>query len=100
MTIDLDQNSLKIVKDILKRNLDSHVKVYVFGSRAVGEAEKYSDLDIAIEAGNPLSIRSISSLRSDFEYSDLDIRVDVVDLNGISDTFKNVIRQTLIPLEF
>jgi predicted nucleotidyltransferase len=100
MTIDLEQNSLKMVKDILQKNLDSNVKVYVFGSRVTGKAGKYSDLDIAIDAGCPLSIRSLSSLRGDFEYSDLDIRVDIVDLNGISDAFKNVIGQTLIPLAF
>lgn len=54
-------------------------QVWAFGSRARGEARPYSDLDLLIDQGRPLSLREQAALAQAFDASDLPFRVDVVD---------------------
>ena len=60
------------------------VKVYLFGSRARGDARKTSDVDIAIEAVHPIKSTLISQLRLEIEESSIPYRVDIVDLSTAS----------------
>jgi predicted nucleotidyltransferase len=54
-------------------------KIYLFGSRARGEASAFSDIDIAIESTYPIDDR-LSSLRDTIENSNIPWKVDLVDL--------------------
>lgn len=48
-------NELELIKSIINQNLDpTKFKVFIFGSRAMGQQFKYSDYDIGIE-GKPLT---------------------------------------------
>jgi uncharacterized protein len=49
--IDLAPNHRRLVLNILRANLLQNTKVWVFGSRMTGRARRYSDLDLAIDAG-------------------------------------------------
>ena len=64
--------------------------LYIFGSRARGDAKKYSDIDIAIKSKD-LTPQITEKLKYIFENSTLPYEVDIVDLNNISENFKNII---------
>jgi len=54
--------------------------IYLFGSRARGDAGAYSDIDIAIESHR--SVKGIlSQLRAEIEQSLLPYKVDLIDLS-------------------
>jgi predicted nucleotidyltransferase len=52
----LPANHRQQVLTILAANLPRDATVWVFGSRATGRARRYSDLDLAIDAGRPLTL--------------------------------------------
>ncbi len=94
--IDLDEKYINFLKQIISSYLDDY-KLYMFGSRVNGNARKYSDIDIAIKS-NKLTSSIKSQIELDFENSTLPYEVDVVDLNTISDDFKNLIKNTLVEI--
>ena len=94
--IDLDEKYINFLKKIISCYLDDY-KLYMFGSRVNGNARKYSDIDIAIKS-DKLTSSIKSKIESDFENSTLPYEVDVVDLNTISDDFKNLIKNTLVEI--
>lgn len=72
---------------MLKRHVPG-ASVWAFGSRVKGTAHKFSDLDIAIDAGRPLGLATLALLEQDLADSDLPIKVDVVDLAAVSPAFR------------
>ena len=93
MALQLEENDLKIAKKLLKMELEgTNSKVYIFGSRADGTAKKFSDLDLAIDFnGQKMPTKIKYELENFFEASNISIRVDIVDLNSISENFKKII---------
>lgn len=89
---------LSIVKEILRKHLPTGATVWIFGSRAGGRIKKFSDLDLVIDAEKPLSSKIFADLEYDFEESDLPYKVDIVDWNSISDSFKECIKENRILL--
>ena len=61
----------------------------MFGSRATGGAQRYSDLDLAIDAGRRLTLDELAILGEAFGDSDLPFKVDVVDWHSISEAFRD-----------
>ena len=80
----------QIVREILK---EETVTVYLFGSWARGNPTSLSDIDIAIQAHTPLPPGSLARLRERLEESRVPYRVDVVDMDNVSLTFKQRIDQ-------
>jgi len=97
MAVQLEEKDLKTAKKLLKMELEgTNSKVYVFGSRADGTARKFSDLDLAIDFNGQKMPDSIKyELENFFEVSNISIRVDIVDLNAISENFKKIISPDL-----
>jgi predicted nucleotidyltransferase len=93
MALQLEEKDLKIAKKLLKMELEgTNSKVYVFGSRAEGTAQKFSDLDLAIDFNGQKMPEGIKfELENFFEASNISMRVDIVDLNAISENFKKII---------
>src|SRR5258708_4134182 len=89
--IDLSPEHRRLVLDLLAEQLPVSAQVWVFGSRATGRARRYSDLDLAIDAGRPLSLDETAILREAFEDSDLPYKVDLVDWHAISGSFREII---------
>lgn len=56
-------------------------KIYLFGSRAWGNARPLSDIDIAIDEGQKITIGRIGEARGMFEGSNIPLKIDVVDLH-------------------
>ena len=96
--IDLSAVHRRLVLQILRANLPPATQVWVFGSRATGRARRYSDLDLAIDAGRPLTLDESASLADAFSESDLSYRVDVVDWHAIDDRFRGIIANDRVPL--
>ena len=96
--IDLSADDRQLVCKILVTHLPPAAKVWVFGSRATGRARRYSDLDLAVDAGRPLTLDETAILAEAFSDSDLPYRIDIVDWHAIDPGFRKVIAKTRIPL--
>lgn len=98
--LNIDQDSFNLVLSILKEYLNGNFKVYAFGSRIKNRARKFSDLDLAISLTNDenVDVNLIYSLKSEFEESDLEWEVDIVDLNQITQNFKQIILKDCIQI--
>lgn len=95
--LDLTNSDLRIVHGILARTAPG-VNVLVFGSRVKGNAKKFSDLDLALDAGSPIDWSVIGELKLALSESDLPIKVDVIDLNDVSERFREMVLRQAIPL--
>jgi len=94
--IDLEPEHLVEVQSILRAHLPVHTQVWVFGSRATGKAHRGSDLDLAIDLGQPLPRETESALQFAFEDSNLPWKVNLVDMQRIQGIFRrNVERDRL-----
>ena len=96
--IDLPADHRRLVLDILGANLPLGAKTWVFGSRASGRARHYSDLDLAIDAGRPMTLDELARLTEAFRDSDLPYRVDLVDWHEIDDRWRQTIAAERIAL--
>src|SRR5205823_8281589 len=56
-----------------------------------GRSRRYSDLDLAIDAGRPVTLDELAQLAEAFRESDLPYKVDIVDWRSIDDRFRQMI---------
>lgn len=100
--INLEEKYLNQVKEILFKNLkNTNIKVFAFGSRTKQNYRQYSDLDLALKMGDKIiDSKILMNLKYDFEESLIPIRVDVLDLNDISESFKKCIEKDLTELDY
>ena len=96
--VDIRPDQLEIVQDILLKHLPADVKVWVFGSRANWTTKDSSDLDLALEGESKLSHKVLGALKDAFEDSALPYTVDVVDLNRIGDSFRQIVESQRVLL--
>ena len=94
--VDITPEQYQIINDILNQHLPTTCKVWAFGSRVKHTAQKFSDLDLALEAGTKLDYSIITQLNRSFEASRLPYKVDVVDLNSVEPYFRQIINQQKI----
>ena len=66
-------------------------KIYLYGSRARGDFREYSDIDLAIDAGKESKRLNIGEAKSVMENLSMPYKVDIVDLNHISEHMHQVI---------
>ena len=96
--VDIRPDHLEIVQGILREHLPVDVKVWVFGSRTNWTTKDSSDLDLALDGENKLSHKLLGALKGAFEDSTLPYTVDVVDLNQIGDSFRQIVESHRAPL--
>ena len=98
--VDIRPDHLEVVQDILLTHLPAGFKVWVFGSRANWTTKDSSDLDLAVEGAARLDHKAMVELAIAFEESNLPYTVDVVDLNAVSNAFKQIVedQKVLLPL--
>lgn len=99
-TIDIRDCDLAIVKKILNDCLPKNSKIWVFGSRAKFTTKRASDLDLAIDVGKPLTIKESCMLSDAFDESDLPYKVDVVDMQTVSEGFRSYIERDRVVLDW
>ncbi|GBU24684.1 hypothetical protein R83H12_01318 [Fibrobacteria bacterium R8-3-H12] len=88
--ISIQEKHLDMLKHILNLHIPNH-EIRAFGSRVKGTNRKYSDLDLAIVGNGKLDNRSLWKLKNALMESRLPFRVDVLDYNAISESFRKII---------
>lgn len=68
---------------------DEDVRIFLFGSRAREDNTSTSDVDIGIIHGSDFKKGKISLLREYLEESNVPYHVEIVDLNDVSEKFRN-----------
>src|SRR3989338_4210993 len=68
-----------------------HIKIFAFGSRVKGTARKYSDFDLALDAGHPLDLSVLIKIKNTLSETDLPMVIDVVDYCSLSPEFKALV---------
>jgi uncharacterized protein len=94
----LSADQRRLVLRILRAHLPDGAEAWVFGSRAAGRARRYSDLDLAIDAGRALTLDEEARLAEAFRDSNLPYRVDLIDWHGIDKGFRKLIAAQRIRL--
>ena len=85
----------KLIKAILYHY--PQAKIYLFGSWATGKNKPFSDIDIAIDIGEKIPLREMSRMAITIDNLDLHNMVDIIDINNISDEFKeNILRERIV----
>ncbi|MEN9773375.1 MAG: hypothetical protein RL322_445 [Pseudomonadota bacterium] len=90
--IEIEPEHWVIVHDTLQKYVPQY-EVWAFGSRARGQAKKFSDLDLAIMTDRPLTLDVSAGLRDEFSESDLPWKVDTVDWACTSESFRAIIER-------
>ena len=72
-------------------------EVYLFGSRARGDEEEGSDADLAI-SGTEIDRCDLSLIREQWEYSNIPMMLDLVDLKDINSALTEQIEKEKILL--
>ncbi len=86
--------TLDQVRALVMRSLGARrAAVYLFGSWASGRRHRVSDIDVAIEAAEPLGPGLLARLREALEESTIPYRVDVVDLADADPAFRERVRR-------
>ena len=76
---------------VLEAFLDYDADVFLFGSRASGEAEKRSDYDVAYWADHDPSASQLARLRENLEELPIPAHVDIVDFKSVPDEFMRLV---------
>lgn len=76
-----------------------HARIYAFGSRVAGKARKYSDLDLALDNGDPISLSLVIKIKEALSETDIPMVIDIIDYRSISQDFKTVVDQQKIELK-
>ncbi len=82
------------IRDIVMEGLGGRrAKVYLFGSRARGDARRWSDVDVAVLPLEPLPPRMLGDIREALEESHVPYTVDVVDLSSADAAFREAVER-------
>lgn len=83
---------LTLVQSILREKVPG-CSVWAFGSRVLGTARPYSDLDLVLLTDKPLDWGVLFHLKEAFAESDLPFQVDIVDWASITPAFQALIQK-------
>ena len=96
--VDLRPKHRTEVLNIIRNRLPD-ARIWVYGSRAKGDARLYSDLDLILDDHNrPISGSIMGSLDEDFDESDLPIIVVLHDMASTDAEFLERIRRDFLLL--
>jgi len=92
MKYGLNEQQWKIVETLVLTPLKaSGCKIWIYGSRARGNCERFSDLDLLIEG--PIEPTKLSSIREALEESTLPIKVDLVPEIDLAHSYRETIEK-------
>jgi predicted nucleotidyltransferase len=83
--------TLAEVAGIIARYLPD-ARIFLFGSRAKGDAGATSDFDIAIDVGSKISLGVVARIKDEIDELRTLKSIDIIDLNRINPEFKTIIR--------
>ena len=88
--LDIEERDKAEVLRVLNRYLPG-IEVRAFGSRIMGRAGKFSDLDLVAMTTHPLTVETKIALQDSFSDSNLPFTVDIVDWASADENFRNII---------
>ena len=93
----LSERSYVRVNTIIRnfQKIHGDVQVYIFGSRARGNAREFSDLDILVKHAQTMSTSERHQFMTEFEESDLPIKVDIVWDEDLFEPYRQQIEQDM-----
>ncbi|KKQ48826.1 MAG: polymerase beta domain protein region protein [candidate division TM6 bacterium GW2011_GWF2_38_10] len=92
----MEKKYKKILENLILEKIP-HCRIYLFGSRARGTAQSGADIDLALDAGEPIAFDTLCVLQDAIEQTDIPVFVDLVDLATASDLLKNeVIKEGIV----
>ncbi|GAB6189227.1 hypothetical protein JCM30566_09660 [Marinitoga arctica] len=98
MTFDIKEEYFNLIIEILRKYM-CNCTIIIFGSRITGNSNESSDLDIAIDCGKKINLTTLFEIEEDFQDSDLPFRVDIIDWQRTSESFKNIILNNYIKIK-
>jgi len=82
-------SDLATAHEIILKHLQSfQVGIYLFGSKARGTVDLYSDIDIALLLEETLPAERLAELKEKLEESNILRQIDVADLSEAFDAFR------------
>lgn len=95
----MNKKTKKIIKNTIYEYLPKDkFEAFIFGSWTNGRSRKYSDIDIGIEGKSAIDFETLAKIKDKFEESDLPYSIDIVDFSYVSDEFKKISKQNIIPI--
>jgi len=92
--IQLEEKYLNMLREAIARNVDTAIwQPVIFGSRASGRAQRFSDIDLGFSGLQPLPISVQAKLQDALDESDIPYVIDIVDLSVASPEFREVATQ-------
>lgn len=76
----------------------ANCKVWIFGSRAIDNFKKFSDIDLLYEPTEDLGLSFIFKIKSDLEDSNFPIKADIVNINDLAESYKEDILKSRVLL--
>ena len=65
--------------------------IHAFGSRVDGNAQPYSDLDLAVNNGKPIALNILFELKEALAETSIPYLIDLIDYHRLDDHFKQII---------
>jgi predicted nucleotidyltransferase len=98
--VQLTKLELEEIKSILGENISYAI---IFGSRAYGNAKKFSDLDLCLKFSNskeksPSEFSILGDLREKFDNSNLPFIVDLSSYKDLPNKFQKLIDEKGVPV--
>jgi uncharacterized protein len=87
------QNPLIIIKTIITQYLSDDVSVFLFGSRAKGNARTNSDYDICVQANDKIPLTTLAMIKS--ALYEIPRKVDLIDYHRTDNTFLSYISPSM-----
>lgn len=73
------------------------VRIYLFGSRVRGTHAKWSDIDIALDAGKKLPHPRVDEINTVFAATNMPYTVQVLDIHNVTDSMReSVLKEGVI----
>ncbi|MCZ7372505.1 MAG: nucleotidyltransferase domain-containing protein [Candidatus Methanoperedens sp.] len=83
------RKSLEQIKSmILETFRDDDIRIMLFGSRARGDYNRRSDIDIGILPGKKYNYKKLIFLKEKLENINIPYKVDIVDISKVSEIFR------------
>lgn len=90
----MERRWLEQIRAIATRVLAPYdVDLFLFGSRARGEARAASDIDLALDAKGEVPLTVLARLEDEFEQSTVPVEVDLVDLRAAGDALRGKVER-------
>ncbi len=83
------RRSLDQIKSVILETFkDDDIRIMLFGSRARGDFDRRSDIDIGILPGKKYDSKKLIFLKEKLENMNIPYNVDIVDISKVSEIFR------------